>query len=143
MVISFRECSEIAVIIPSVAAHTGIDSLQVIKGVCNSIQPDLIIAVDSIVSRSPKRLGSSIQLSDTGIRPGGGVGASSGAIDRQSMGAPVIAIGVPTVIDARHLSDKTEGEDLFVCPSNVSTLVEVAARIIAGGINQAFGLASY
>ena len=140
-----EECSQIAVIIPSVAVHTGLESFDIVKGVCEKTHPDLIIAIDSIACRSPQRLGSSIQFCDTGIAPGAGMSEGVRVIDRGTMGVPVISVGVPTVIDARLLCRECEleGEELYVCPKDVSTVVEVASRIIAGGINQAFGINAY
>ena len=83
-----------------------------------------------------------MQLSDTGIFPGSGIGNPRGAITKETVGAPVIAIGVPTVIDARHFCgvDEVRGEAMFVSPKEINGIVKAAAKIISGGINQAFGI---
>lgn len=134
------ECSEIAAIEPGVAARTGIESRDTVIGVCSRIRPDLVIAVDSIAARAPQRLGTTLQFSDTGIRPGSGLRKGDRAIDENALGIPVLSIGVPTVIDARLLCQSSELGDLFVSPKDINAVVETAGRIIAAGINQAFGI---
>ena len=140
------ECSKIAVIAPGVSAKTGMDTSVIVKGVCDRIHPDVILAVDAIASRSPSRLGTTVQISDTGILPGSCLGKNKGSLDADTLGVPVIAIGVPTVIDTRFLCGDDEREadcaSLFVCPKDINEIVENSAKIIAGGINQAFGLYS-
>ena len=139
------DCSEIAVIVPGVAAKSGLDALDVVGGVCDRITPDAVIAIDSIASRSPKRLGTTIQISSTGILPGAGLGNPRRPIDEKTVGAPVIAIGVPTVINSRLLNGSENQEsdrlsDMFVSPKEINDIVKNAAEIISGGINQAFGI---
>ena len=95
------ECSEIAVISPGVASETGYDSIVSVKGLCDQLKPDIIIAVDSLAARSSERLGSTIQITNTGILPGSGIGNARHALTKESLGAPVISIGVPTIIDSR------------------------------------------
>ncbi|MBR7116369.1 MAG: GPR endopeptidase [Clostridia bacterium] len=136
-------CSEIAVIAPGVKAENGISSADIIGGVAERIVPSLVIAIDSLAARSPKRLGTTLQFCDTGIHPGSGVGSHEKAIDEDLVGTTVIAIGVPTVIDSRLI---VEGENdtgttgMMVTPKDIDEISNVAAKIIAGGINQAFGL---
>ena len=135
------ECSEIAVICPGVAAKTGLDSATVIKGVFDRIKPDAVIAVDALAARSEGRLGTTIQLSDTGIFPGTGLGGGGCAIDEELLGVPVVAIGVPTVINTRCFCGNADGKkELFVAPKDINALIDNAAKIISGGINQAFGI---
>ena len=86
--------------IPGVMAQTGMETLEIIKGVLEETAPDYIIAVDALAARSTKRLSRTIQITDTGISPGSGVGNHRHALNRESMGIPVIAIGIPTVVDA-------------------------------------------
>lgn len=140
---SALECSAIAVLCPGVSAKSGMDAAKTVSAVCRTIRPDAVIAIDALSARSPSRLGRTIQLSDTGIFPGSGIGNPRGAITKETVGAPVIAIGVPTVIDARRLSgDECDlrGEAMFVSPKEINGIVNAAARIISGGINQAFGI---
>ncbi len=132
-------CSEIAVLCPSVSAVSGMESADTVSAVARAIKPDLIIAVDAIASSSADRLGSSIQLSDTGIFPGGGVGNSRKEITENTVGVPVIAIGVPTVINSKILSENIR-EGMFVIPKEIDAICDNAARIIGEGINQAFGI---
>ncbi len=137
------DCSEIAVIKTGVLATSGIDAAEVVRGVTKSIRPDALIVVDALAARSPTRLGTTLQFSDTGIHPGSGVGAHRHAIDEGVMGVPVIAIGVPTVIDARLVvggEDEQSTEGMLVCPKDIDAIVKNASEIISGGINQAFGV---
>ena len=91
---------QISSIVPGVMAQTGMETLEIIKGVLEETAPDYIIAVDALAARSTKRLSRTIQITDTGISPGSGVGNHRHALNRESMGIPVIAIGIPTVVDA-------------------------------------------
>ncbi len=135
---SSLECSEIAVIRPDVSAKSGLDSMTATLGVCEKIKPDAVIAIDALASSSPERLGSTLQICDTGIFPGTGLGFGGTAIGRDTLGVPVIGIGVPTVISSALFGDKAEG--MFVSPKDINAIVDAAAKIIAGGINQAFGI---
>ncbi len=136
------ECSEIAVITPDVSAKSGLDAAVLVAGISEKIKPDLIIAIDALASRAPERLGRTVQISNTGIFPGSGVGNTRSEISRKELGVPVIAIGVPTVMDSRHFSTGgvITGEPMFVSPREIDGIVKVAAKIIGGAINQAFGI---
>lgn len=85
--------------VPGVMAQTGMETAIIIKGVVNETKPDVVIAIDALAARNSKRLNTTIQVSDTGIHPGSGVGNHRMAITKESIGTNVIAIGVPTVID--------------------------------------------
>lgn len=87
-------------IVPGVMAQTGMETAEIIKGIVEEIHPDVLIVIDSLAARSTKRLNTTLQISDTGIHPGSGVGNHRGGITEETMGIPVIAIGVPTVVDA-------------------------------------------
>lgn len=139
------ECSEIAVLCPGVPALTGMDTATTVKAVCEGIVPDVIIAIDSITTRSRTRLGNTIQISDTGVFPGG-MGNLKTPITRGAIGVPVIGIGVPTVIDSRLFRSESrisefDFEPLFISPREIDEITDNAALIIGGAINQAFGLA--
>lgn len=97
----------VAAISPGVMGITGIETVEIIKGIAEKIKPDLIIAVDALAARRAGRINSTIQMSDTGVSPGAGVGNKRGSINRETMGVPVIAIGVPTVVDAATLVNDT------------------------------------
>ena len=87
-------------IVPGVMAKTGMETAEIVKGIVSETTPDAVIAIDALASRSTKRLNRTIQISNTGIHPGSGVGNHRNAIDEETLGIPVIAIGVPTVVDA-------------------------------------------
>ena len=136
-------CAEIAIVKPDVAASSGLDAAMVVKGVCDVIRPDAVIAIDAIATRSAERLGSTVQICNSGISPGSGLGNPRLAIGIETVGVPVIAIGVPTVIDSRMLCGeaKFSSPPMFVSPKEINEIVECAAAIIGGGINRAFGIA--
>ncbi len=90
----------VSALIPGVMAKTGMESAEILKGVVKETKPDVIIVVDALAARSTKRLNRTIQITNTGIHPGSGVGNHRNSITEESMGVPVIAIGVPTVVDA-------------------------------------------
>ena len=87
-------------IVPGVMAATGMETAEIVRGVISQTEPDLVIVVDALAARSTKRLNRTIQITDTGINPGSGVGNHRNGLTRESLGVPVIAIGVPTVVDA-------------------------------------------
>ena len=87
-------------LIPGVMAKTGMESAEIIKGVVEKTKPDVVLVIDALAARSTKRLNRTIQITNTGIHPGSGVGNHRNSVTRESMGVPVIAIGVPTVVDA-------------------------------------------
>ena len=87
-------------VIPGVMARTGMESFEIVKGVCEQICPDVVIAIDALAARSTKRLNRTIQITDTGVQPGSGVGNHRHALNAESLGIPVLGIGIPTVVDA-------------------------------------------
>lgn len=87
-------------LIPGVMAKTGMESQEIIKGVVERTKPDVVVVIDALAARSTKRLNRTIQITNTGIHPGSGVGNHRNAITMETLGVPVIAIGVPTVVDA-------------------------------------------
>lgn len=95
-----EETNFISGIVPGVMAQTGMESLEIIKGIVQETNPDCIIAIDALAARNTKRLGRTIQITDTGINPGSGVGNHRHGLNKESLGIPVIAIGIPTVVDA-------------------------------------------
>lgn len=95
-----NEAHMVSAIAPGVMAQTGMESSEIIKGIVSEIQPDFVIAIDALAARNTKRLNRTIQIADTGINPGSGVGNHRAGITKETLGVPVIAIGVPTVVDA-------------------------------------------
>lgn len=94
----------VSAIAPGVLGTTGIETMEVIKGIVENIKPKLIIVIDSLASKSIERISSTVQLSDTGIVPGAGVGNTRNEISKKTLGIPVIALGVPMVVDAATIA---------------------------------------
>lgn len=92
----------ISAIAPGVMGTTGIETLEIVKGIVQNVKPKLLIVIDSLASRSIERIVKSVQISDTGIVPGGGVGNAQNELTFESLNIPVIAIGIPTVVDLRY-----------------------------------------
>lgn len=90
----------VCAISPGVLGITGVETSEIVKGIVEKIKPDLVIAIDALASRNSDRISSTIQLTDTGIHPGSGVGNKREGLNRQTLGVPVVAIGVPTVVEA-------------------------------------------
>lgn len=112
-----RKLPAISGIAPGVMAQTGMETAEILKGIIYETHPDLIIAIDALAARSVRRLGTTIQLTDTGIHPGSGVGNHRHSLTKESLGVPVMAIGVPTVVGAAAIVHDT-----------VSALVQVLAE---------------
>lgn len=105
-------------IAPGVMAQTGMETARIVKGIVAEEQPDVLIAIDALAARSTKRLNTTIQLTNTGIQPGSGVGNHRNAINEENIGVPVIALGVPTVIDAPAIVNDTLDNILVVLNEN-------------------------
>ncbi len=156
-----QDFSEVSTISPGVLGITGIETVEIVKGVVNQYHPSVVIAVDALCAGSPERMFRTIQLTDTGIHPGSGVGNRRDGLNQETLGVPVISIGIPTVVDSdsivytaltrffkaneslqeaermiRNMMQYTDGE-LFVSPKEIDSLIAKSARLIAGGINLA------
>ena len=103
---------EVSAIAPGVLGTTGIETQEILKGIVDNVKPKLIIAIDSLASKSIDRISSSIQLSDTGIIPGAGVGNKRRELSRDTLGVPVIGVGIPTVVELATLV--SDGIDIFI-----------------------------
>jgi spore protease len=99
--------SPVCAMAPGVLGITGMETSEVIRGVVDRIKPDVLIAIDALASRKMERIGTTIQISDSGISPGSGVGNNRKELSKKTMGIPVIAIGVPTVVDAATMANDT------------------------------------
>ena len=97
----------VSAIVPGVMGQTGMETLEIVKGVVTETKPDLVIAVDALAARNSRRLNRTIQIADTGIHPGSGVGNHRNGLTRETLGIPVIGIGVPTVVDAATIVSDT------------------------------------
>ena len=134
-----KKYRKVSAFVPGVMAQTGMETMELIKGVVEEIRPDVVLAVDALAARSPKRLSTTIQLTDTGISPGAGVGNNRKELNELSVGCPVIAIGVPTVLDAVTIAKEDMAEEVqsfFVMPRNIDSSVQYVSELLAGGINR-------
>ena len=137
-------------IVPGVMAQTGIESMEIVRGIVRETSPDVIIAVDALAARSTRRLNRTIQITNTGIHPGSGVGNHRNALTQESLQVPVIAIGVPTVVDAATivndaLADKaqvnlTELNNMYVTSKDVDYQIKQISHILCDAINEALEL---
>ena len=124
----------VSAIVPGVMAQTGMETVEIIKGIVRETKPDMMIAVDALAARSSKRLNRTIQISDTGINPGSGGGNNRNAITKDTVGIPVLAIGVPTVVDAATIVNDTM-ENLILALESSETLRGVG--VVMQGYNAA------
>lgn len=151
-------------IAPGVLGITGLETAEVIKGIVERVKPGVIIVVDALAAQNVERIGTTIQMSNTGIRPGGGIGNKRQELSEESLGVPVIAIGCPTIVNAAIIADQaikkyclnsgamfneTQSLDsikevlsffaggLSVTPKEIDEIIENSARIISMGVAQA------
>ena len=124
----------VSAIVPGVMAQTGMETAEIIKGVVRETRPDLLIVVDALAARNSRRLNRTIQIADTGINPGSGVGNYRNAITKETIGVPVIAIGVPTVVDAVTIVNDTM-ENLLSALETSESLKGVG--LVLGGYSEA------
>lgn len=157
--------SSVCAIVPGVLGTTGIETTDIIKGVADKISPEIVICVDALAARSAGRISTTFQICDTGISPGSGVENKRCAINEESLGAKVIAIGVPTVVDAATIASdsidaafRKENPDgafpgnkreiikkaltenagnMMVTPKDIDLVIKRAAKTVANGINLA------
>ena len=155
----------VSAIAPGVLGVTGIETMDIVEALVHLIRPAAVICIDSLAARESARIGATLQITDTGIQPGAGVGNHRRALTHESVGAPVIAIGMPTVIHAATLArdafewlNRRSGDtsphdealadmensllnsdlgDMIVTPREIDALIQDAAGIIAAGINRA------
>lgn len=147
---AFENFSRVSAISPGVLGLTGVETGEIVQGVCQRIRPDVIIAIDALASRRLARLCRTVQLSNTGITPGGGIAAGRTALDEQSLHVPVIAMGVPTVVDAMTLAadlceqagsplptaDELPADGaMIVTPKDIDQLMHKSAKIVGYAID--------
>lgn len=151
-------------LVPGVMAQTGMETMEIIRGVVEETKPDVVIAIDALAARSVKRLNRTIQLTDTGIQPGSGVGNHRNGLSETTLGVKVIGIGVPTVVDAAtivqdamsHLLDALEEQEkkefleemitpslhsMFMTPKDVDETIKRLSYTISEGLNLTFAKA--
>ncbi|MGI6201402.1 MAG: GPR endopeptidase [Christensenellales bacterium] len=154
-------CS-VAALTPGVMGLTGIESVDMVRAVARKIKPEVVILIDALVSRRANRISTTIQLSDTGLHPGAGVGNQRKRLDQKTLGCPVIAVGIPTVVYAATITwdairgwPEYAGQDeeqlhqhlqrvvtealgpLVVTPKEIDQVVSDSAQLLAHGINRA------
>ncbi len=148
-----EKVNEISALEPGVMAKTGMETAEIVKGVVKETKPDLVIVIDALAARSTKRLNRTIQITNTGIQPGSGVGNHRDALNEESLGVPVIAIGVPTVVDAativgdaleKHLEDKqriyfSELNNMYMTGKDIDAVIKRVSYTVSEGINIAVG----
>ena len=131
-------------IVPGVMAQTGMETLEIVRGVVEETQPDVVVAIDALAARSSKRLNRTIQISDVGIHPGSGVGNHRHSLTRETIGVPVVAIGVPTVVDAativydavRDRNAVPPGlNSMFVTPKDIDETIKHLSFTISEALN--------
>ena len=136
----------VAVLAPGVLGTTGMESGETVKAVCAALRPARVVVVDALACRGVERLCSTVQLTDAGIAPGSGVGNRRAALDRESLGIPVAAIGVPTVIDGATLAadltgqavpEGAPGRELLVTPRDIDSRAVDIAKVIGYAIDLA------
>ncbi len=125
-----EEVNAVSGIVPGVMAQTGMESQEIVRGVIAETKPDVMIAIDALAARSTRRLGRTIQITDTGINPGSGVGNHRHGLSKETMGIPVIAIGVPTVVDAATIVSDTM-QTLIAAMEEHSTLSSLSTGLNA------------
>ena len=147
-------CSRVSALAPGVLGQTGLEAARLIAEAAQAAQAHAVIAVDALAARSTKRLGTTVQISDTGIRPGSGIGNHRAAITKDSLGIPVIALGIPTVVDSATLVwdalagagiENTDadlervlekGRDFIVSPRESDQIAAAAAELLGGALNR-------
>ena len=147
-----EEMACVSAFIPGVTGSTGMETAMLVKEAASISQPEVLLVVDSLAARDIQRISTTIQISDTGISPGGGMGNVRTALSEKTMGNKVIAVGVPTVIDSRTLildtlkdclqdpaqTDayiKEKGQDMIVTSTDIDQVIKDFSDIIANGIN--------
>ncbi len=156
-----EQAHRVSGLIPGVMAQTGMETLEIVQGVVAETKPDVVIAIDALAARSTRRLNRTIQITDTGINPGSGVGNHRDALNRETLQVKVIGIGVPTIVDAAtivhdamaHLLDTLDEAEqkefleemisphlhsMFVTPKDVDETVKRLGYTISEGLNIAF-----
>ena len=128
----------VSAVAPGVLGVTGVETMEIVRGVVEHCKPDLVIAVDALASRRAARISTTVQLTDAGISPGAGVGNNRTGLDRETLGVPVIAIGVPLVVFATTISQDTISliADETGLHNDEERLKELAAKVIAEHIGE-------
>lgn len=141
--IGLKGLKPVATIIPDVLGNTGIEASELIAATVEKTRPDAVIVIDALAARDISRLGSTVQLSNSGINPGAGVGNSRPEISKNTLGVPVIALGVPTVVDVSTFAEDLGGREytnesgvsMMVTPRDIDEMIVNASHTLAHAIN--------
>jgi spore protease len=140
----FRSLRPVSVLVSGVIGNTGIETMEIIKSVTDKIKPSAVIAVDALACADMSRLGTTIQISDSGICPGSGVQNKRKELSAKTLGVPVIAIGVPTVMDMYTIIENCTGKNadenipnMLVTPKDIDKIINHCSMLISMGINLA------
>lgn len=120
-----------------VLGTTGVESSALVRAAVREIEPDAVVAIDALAARGPEHLCRTVQLASSGIVPGSGVGNARQALDRETLGVPVVAVGVPTVVDAAVFTDLPDAAEMFVTPRSIDRDVRDIAKLVAYALNLA------
>lgn len=162
-----EKMNQVSALEPGVMAKTGMETAEIVKGVVSETSPDVIIVIDALAARSTRRLNRTIQITNTGIQPGSGVGNHRNALTKESLGVPVVAIGIPTVVDAATivcdaLEKLLEGEEdldvvkymsrqqpgfpelynMYMTGKDIDAVIKRISFTVSEGINMALGCSS-
>lgn len=150
------ELGECACVVPGVMGDTGAEALELVKGAVNMLKPSCVVVIDALASRNLERLAKTVQISDSGISPGSGVGNARHEISRNTLGVPTVVIGVPTVVEAltlcldvlskvfdgerevyNYIEEKMSGNigSFFVCPKETDKIIKSMAKLVGYSLN--------
>ena len=136
--------SAVSVIAPGVLGQTGVEVFEIIKAISKEIKPDLILTVDALAAGSVQRLGTTIQITNTGISPGSGVQNKRAEISQKTLDIPVVAMGIPTVVDMETIiheicenSAPAPSSSMMVTPRDIDQIISRSSALMANAINQA------
>ena len=132
----FASFASVALCRPGVLGTSGIESAAQVGLLCRALQPELVVVIDALAGCEAEGLGRTVQVSDAGLAPGSGVGNDRPELSRAALGAPVLSLGMPTVIDAGLFGGEALGQ-MFVTPRDIDSLVRCGARVIAYALNLA------
>ena len=139
--LGLKGLKSVSVICPGVLGQTGMEAKEIIEGAVERLHPDAIIIVDALAAREVARLGRTVQLSNTGIAPGSGVGNSRTELSEKTLGVKCVTVGVPTVVDASTLcydligENRREHESMIVTPRDIDRMIEKSGQVIAYSLN--------
>ncbi len=131
-----QRLKNVSVIQPGVLGQTGVETVEIIKGIISVCKAKALLVIDAFAAASPDRLGTTVQICDSGISPGSGVGNDRKEISKNTVGIPVIAVGVPTCLDAALFGGKHAYKSpMIVAPREIDMLIDRAATILSNAIN--------